>query len=474
MVSPQTAATGERAIARCDALGVAPYSDSDTGLYRAWLSPAHAAAQEQLADWMRHAGMDTRVDAASNLIGRYEGTSAGLPALLIGSHIDSVRDAGRYDGPLGIMLGIECVAALHAAGRRLPFAIEVIAFGDEEGSRFPASMFTSRAVAGTLGEDALDGVADANGISVAEALQDWGLAASTVQQAARPREEVFAYLEAHIEQGPVLEAEGLPLGVVTGIAAQLRFEVCVRGRAGHAGTSPMPLRHDALTAAAECVLAVEAVAREAGGWDGGNARGESPAARGQIRDDSQPHGGPHGARSGADMDRAAGLAARAASAIPAPNDLVATVGRMQVLPGATNVVPGRVLFSLDVRAGDNATRDAGAAAILQRFESIALNRGVNVQAEQVQDLAASPCDPQLIDLLEQAVVAQDIAPRRLVSGAGHDAMVMRALCPTAMLFIRCDGGISHNPAERASAADAGVAVAAMLDFIERLGALRGQ
>ncbi|WP_254775235.1 allantoate amidohydrolase [Pseudoxanthomonas sp. GM95] len=406
-------------MARCDALGVAPYSDSETGLYRAWLSPAHAAAQEQLADWMRHAGMDTRVDAASNLIGRYEGTSTGLPALLIGSHLDSVRDAGRYDGPLGIMLGIECVAALHAAGRRLPFAIEVIAFGDEEGSRFPASMFTSRAVAGTLIEDALEGVADANGISVAEALQDWGLAASTIHQAARAPEEVIAYLEAHIEQGPVLEAEGLALGVVTGIAAQLRFEVSVRGRAGHAGTSPMPLRFDALTAAAECVLAVEAVAREAG------------------------------------------------------SDLVATVGRMQVEPGATNVVPGRVTFSLDVRAGENATRDVGAAEILRRFDAVAAARGVRVEATKVQDLAASPCDTHLIELLAQAVEAQDIAPRRLVSGAGHDAMVMRALCPTAMLFIRCDGGISHNPAERASAADAGVAVAAMLDFIERLGVARG-
>ncbi len=413
------AEAGARAIARCDALGVAPFTDSDTGLYRAWLTPAHRAAQNQVAEWMREAGMAVRMDAASNLIGRYESDTPDAPALLIGSHLDSVRDAGRYDGPLGIMLGIECVAWLQAEGIRLPFAIEVIAFGDEEGSRFPASMFTSRAVAGTLTPDAIEGVADATGVSVAQALQAWELDPAQLGQAARGSDEVIGYLEAHIEQGPVLEAEGLALGVVTGIAAQLRFEVSVRGRAGHAGTSPMPLRLDALTAAAECVLAVEAVAREA------------------------------------------------------DSDLVATVGRLQVLPGATNVVPGRVTFSLDVRAGDNAKRDAGAAEILRRFEAIVAKRGIQVEATQVQDLAASPCDVHLIELLAQAVQAQDIAPRRLVSGAGHDAMVMRALCPTAMLFIRCDGGISHNPAERARAADAGVAVAAMLDFIERLGAIRG-
>ena len=417
-MSSAYAAAGERAIARCDALGVAPYSDSETGLYRAWLTPAHRAAQQQVAEWMREAGMTTRIDAASNLIGRYEGEQPDAPALLVGSHIDSVRDAGRYDGPLGVMLGIECVAALHAAGRRLPFAIEVIAFGDEEGSRFPASMFTSRAVAGTLDVDALDGVTDAAGTTVAEALAAWGLDAARLGEAARDPAGVIGYLEAHIEQGPVLETEGLPLGIVTGIAAQLRFDVTVAGRAGHAGTSPMPLRHDALAAAADCVLAAEAVAREAA------------------------------------------------------SDLVATVGRMQVLPGATNVIPGKVTFSLDVRCGRDDLRDAGAGEILRRFRRIAGERGVHVEALQVQDLAASPCDPALTARLEQAVAAQGIAPRRLVSGAGHDAMVMAALCPTAMLFVRCEGGISHNPAERASAADAGMAVAAMLDFIERLGAAR--
>lgn len=409
-------AAGARAVARCDRLGIAPYSASADGLYRAWLTPAHRAAQQAVAEWMREAGMRVRVDAASNLVGRYEGTAPDAPALLIGSHLDSVRDAGRYDGPLGVMLGIECVAALHATARRLPFAIEVVAFGDEEGSRFPASMFTSRALAGTLDPAALDGVADAAGTTVVQALAGWALDPARIGEAARAPSTVIGYLEAHIEQGPVLEAEGLPLGVVSGIAAQLRFAVSVQGRAGHAGTSPMPLRADALAAAAECVLAVEAVAREAA------------------------------------------------------SDLVATVGRMNVLPGATNVVPGRVEFSLDVRAGRDAARDAGAGEILRRLEAIAAARGLRIVAEQVQDLAASPCDPGFVALLEQAVAAQGIAPRTLVSGAGHDAMVMAALCPTAMLFIRCAGGISHHPAESVDPADAGLAVAAMLDFIERLGA----
>lgn len=401
-------------MARCDALGVAPCSDSADGLFRAWLSPAHRAALERLREWMQAAGMQVRMDAASNLIGRYEGAAPNAPALLIGSHIDSVRDAGRYDGPLGIMLGIECVAALHAHDKRLPFAIEVIAFGDEEGSRFPASMFTSRAVAGTLDPAALD-VADGDGVSVAQALAQWDLPIERFSDAARARGDVFAYLEAHIEQGPVLEVEGLPVGVVTGIAAQLRYRVNVRGRAGHAGTTTMPLRRDALTAAAECVLAVERIA-------------------------------------------AAGAA-----------DLVATVGRMQVLPGAVNVVPGRVEFSLDVRAGDAAVRDAAAAEIRAAFAAIAATRGVQVAIEPLQDLPASPCDPALIARLDAAVAAQGIAPRQLVSGAGHDAMVIAALCPTAMLFVRCAGGISHNPAEHVDPADADVAVAVMLHFIETLG-----
>lgn len=406
--------SGARAVDRCDALGVTPYSDTPGGLFRAWLSPAHRAAVAQVGEWMRQAGMQVRLDAAANLIGRYEGAHADAPALLIGSHLDSVRDAGRYDGPLGILLGIECVAALHAQGRRLPFAIEVIAFGDEEGSRFPASMFCSRAVAGTL-DPATLAVTDAAGTDVASALADWDLDIAHLQHAARAPGSVLAYLETHIEQGPVLEAEGLPVGIVTAIAAQRRFALRFDGRAGHAGTTTMALRRDALSAAAEALLAIEGIAR-----------------------------------AGSD-------------------DLVATVGKLQVAPGATNVVPGRVDCTLDVRAGDDATRDAAVLEIERALVRISKTRNIAIAIDPLQTLAASPCAPALMTRLQHAVAAQGVAPRQLVSGAGHDAMVMASLCPTAMLFVRCAGGISHHPDEHVAPADAELALAVMRHFIEHLG-----
>lgn len=449
---------GARAVARCDELGVAPYSDLPDSLYRSYLTPAHRAALDRVEAWMVEAGMAVRIDPAANLIGRYDAVTPDAPALIIASHIDSVRDGGRYDGPLGIMLGIEAVAALQ--GRRLPFAIEVIAFGDEEGSRFPAAMLTSRAVAGTLDPSALDMV-DSHGVSVAEALAEMGLDVATYLTAVRKPGTTLAYLEAHIEQGPLLEAEGLAIGTVTGIAAQLRYEVTVTGTAGHAGTTSMPLRRDALAGAAEMILAVETIARSAA------------------------------------------------------SDLVATVGCIEASPGAANVIPGSVTFTLDVRAGDAARRDEAAADILEAIRVIAgkeaspstlfsrgsgrseshttppvapgppLSRGnknvadgkygvgirnMNVAIRLIHDLPASPCDPALMDLLDAATASAGQPIRRLVSGAGHDAMVMAALCPTAMLFIRCRGGISHNPAEHVDPADAEITLNIMSGFIDRLGA----
>jgi len=404
---------GARAVERCKALGRAPFSDMEGGLYRAWLTPAYRAAREQVSAWMVEAGMTPRVDAAANLIGRYAGTGDG-PPLIIGSHLDSVRDAGFYDGPLGIMLGIEAVAALSAQGRRMPFPIEVMAFGDEEGSRFPAAMLTSKAVAGVLSD--VPEMADRDGVTLAEALAEFGSAPDRLMEARHPG--ALAYLEAHIEQGPVLEADGLALGVVTGIAAQLRFAVVMKGLAGHAGTSSMPLRRDALAGAAEMVLAIESIAR-------------------------------------ADA-----------------SDLVATVGRLEVLPGAANVIPGEVRLTIDVRSGDAARRDRAAEAILAALPAIADRRGLSLSVEQVHDLPASPCDPGLMDLLEAALVAQGHPARRLVSGAGHDAMILASLAPTAMLFIRCRDGISHNPAEDVTPADADAALAVMLGFITRLGDAR--
>ena len=404
--------TGARAVSRCDQLGAPPYSDMAGGLFRAYLTPAYFAAQDALAGWMAKAGMTVRRDPAANLVGRYEGVDPQAPALIIGSHLDSVRDGGRYDGPLGIMLGIECVAALSAQGKRLPFAIEVYAFGDEEGSRFPAAMLTSRAVAGTLHPATLD-MADADGVSVAVALP--GDIDAYLAAARRPR-TTLAYLEAHIEQGPVLEADGLAVGTVTGIAAQLRYSVVVRGMAGHAGTTTMRLRRDPLAGAAAMVLAVEQLARS---------------------DNS---------------------------------DVVATVGVIEAAPGAPNVIPGEVRFTIDVRSGVAARRDAVAEAILARIAEIAKARDLEIAIERIHDLPASPCDPVLMDLMDAALAAAGQPVRRLVSGAGHDAMNMAALCPTTMLFIRCKGGISHNPAEHVDPADAEIALKVMLGFIERLAA----
>jgi len=422
---------GARAVARCDMLGVPPFSDMEGGLYRGYLTPAHRAAIDRVGAWMAEAGMRVTLDPAANLVGRYDGAVPGAPTLIIGSHIDSVRDGGRYDGTLGIMLGIEAVDALNLGERRLPFAIDVVAFGDEEGSRFPAAMLTSKAVAGTLGADQLD-VVDDEGVDLASALRRFhptddemtgggavvggeALGISGFHNARRRACASFAYLEAHIEQGPLLEAEGLAVGTVTGIAAQLRYQVRVRGLAGHAGTTTMALRHDALAGAAEMMLAIERIAR-------------------------------------ADA-----------------SDLVATVGRIEALPGAANVIPGAVTFTIDIRSGDGARRDRAAETILAAITEIADGRRLILAIEKVHDLAASPCDPRLMELMDAAIADAGQPVRRLVSGAGHDAMVMAALCPTAMLFIRCRGGISHNPAEHVEPEDADIALRVMLGFIDRLG-----
>jgi allantoate deiminase len=332
---------------------------------------------------------------------------------MIGSHIDTVANGGRYDGALGVTLGIDCVEALAREGRRFGFAIEVIAFGDEEGSRFPTSMTCSRAVTGEANPAAL-AMRDAEGQAFGAAL-DGFLAGAAAVKAARKRGDVLGFLEAHIEQGPVLESEGLALGVVTAIASQQRLLARFSGRAGHAGTTPMNLRLDPGPAAAEAILAVERICR---------------------------------ARAG----------------------VVGTVGRMAAFPGGFNVIPGAVEISLDVRAPTSSQRDAAAAEIRAAFEEVATRRGLTVSLEVLQDLAESPCDPALTTLLEGAVRAAGVRPRRLPSGAGHDAMVMATLCPTAMLFIRCRGGISHNPAEWVDPADAALAARAMLGFIEALSA----
>ena len=407
---------GLELLAQADRL--AEFTEDPPRLTRTYLSPEHRAAGDYIASLMRAAGMHCGYDALGNLVGRYEGPHPDAPVVIIGSHMDSVRNAGRYDGLFGILSGIACVAELHRQRRRLPVAVEVVAFGDEEGVRFGVTLIGSKAMAGQF-DPAWLAVRDAQGVSLAEALQAFGCdpqAWPGIDRRARPP---LAYLESHIEQGPVLLNEGLPLGVVTAIAGAQRSIVTLAGLAGHAGTVPMGARQDALAAAAEMVLAIERIGNE---------------------------------RSG----------------------LVATVGRLQVLPGAVNVIPQDVVFSIDVRSGLDSLRRAAIADIEAECDRIAARRRIALHREPLYLADAAPCHPVLQDCLAQAIAARGLAVRHLPSGAGHDAMVFPALAPSAMLFVRCgNGGISHHPDETLSAPDAGLATQVLLDALLRVPAAFG-
>jgi allantoate deiminase len=405
---PEAALSPERVLARCEAL--ARLSELPGGLTRVFLSTEQRAASELVLGWMREAGMGAKQDAVGNCLGRYEGGRPGLPALLLGSHLDTVRDAGKYDGMLGVLAAIECVHSLHATGRRLPFAIEVIGFADEEGTRFNATLLGSRAVAGTFKAEALDSV-DSDGVSMREAMRRFGLDAAKLGEAAHRREEVLAYLELHIEQGPVLEAEGLPVGVVTAINGATRFAVEIEGTAGHAGTVPMNLRRDALAAAAECALAIE----------------------------------------------------RRCARVP---DLVGTVGKVEALPGAINVIPGKARFTIDIRAPEDAMRIAAAEDLLAEMKAICVRRQVAIHVKKTHEGGVATCAPWLLKQIGAAIAAEGIPVRELPSGAGHDGMAMIDLCDIGMLFVRCAKGISHNPAEAISAADAETGTRVFLRIIE--------
>ena len=392
---------------RLDAL--ARHSDEPGKLTRLYLSAAHKAAAEELAGWMREAGLTVSIDALGTVVGRYESAIPGAPALLLGSHIDTVRDAGRYDGALGVIAGLVAVEELSKRSEKLPFAIEVVAFGDEEGVRFPTTLTSSRALAGNFDPAVLD-VCDAEGVSLRKALIAFGGDPAAIASIARSREEVLAYVEVHIEQGPVLESANLPVGVVTAINGVRRLAVAVIGEAGHAGTVPMRLRRDALTAAAEMVLAVE----------------------------------------------------RIANSLP---DVVATVGRMEVFPCAVNVIPGSVQFTIDVRSPEDTHRDAATEEITRSIRKIAADRRVEVSISTTHEAPATACSPVMVNALSQAIKHLGFATRLLPSGAGHDAMAIAKLCPVGMLFVRCAGGISHNPKEAISLQDADICVRILLDFL---------
>lgn len=404
---------GPEILARAETLGA--ITESPGMVARSYLTPQHREAGDHIRGWMREAGMEADYDALGNVVGRYPGSQAGAPAVLTGSHMDSVIDAGKYDGLFGILSPIACVAELHRAGRRLPFPIEVIAFGDEEGVRFGTSMMGSKALAGRLDASVFE-IRDATGVPLADALRAFGGDPDAVHSLKREPRNVRVFVESHIEQGPVLLDEGLAVGVVTAIAGSTRVRVGLRGEEGHAGTVPMALRHDALTAAAAMVLEVERHCRAGAGR------------------------------------------------------LVGTVGKLAVAAGgAINVIPGRVEFTIDVRSGDDDLRRAAAAALEAKCRAIAGARGVAIEWTLLQEMAAAQCDAAERASLARAVASFGLPVRHLPSGAGHDAMQFAGLAPIAMLFVRCgNGGVSHSPRETLSAADADIATAVLLRYLEEL------
>jgi allantoate deiminase len=399
---------GRRAEAMLEEL--AAISADPDRLVRLYLTPEFRRAADLVAQWMREAGLAVSEDA----LGSVHGRRGDGPRLLVGSHIDTVIDAGKYDGALGVVAGILAVDTLQRGGVRLP-AIELLAFGDEEGSRFPSTLPTSAAVAGRFVPRTFD-LVDSQGVRFDDALRLYGKDPNDVPATALKRGEAAAYVELHIEQGPVLESQNAPLGVVTAIAGQTRMALAVTGEAGHAGTVPMDLRRDALAGAAEMTLVAERIAREAG------------------------------------------------------EGVVATVGRLGVHPNAINIIPAEVRFTLDLRAPADAARNTAVERFVTQARAIAERRRLGFEATTIHELATTPCDIALQEALAAAAASLGASPPALASGAAHDAMMFTELCPFAMLFVRCKGGVSHNPAEYASPEDMGLAVAALTRFIERFQA----
>lgn len=398
----------DRMLAQLDELG--RISESPDFLQRTFLTPEHRTAHLRVADWMREAGMEVEHDSAGNVVGRYAGTDPDAPALMTGSHLDTVRNAGKYDGMLGVIAPLACIADLHKRGKRLPFTIELVGFANEEGTRFGASMAGSRAVAGTF-DGAMLTQTDRQGISMGEAYQAFGLDPAKVGSCARKPGSIAAFIELHIEQGPVLEHEGLALGVVTAISGARRLRAEITGLAGHAGTVPMGQRQDALLAAAEAVQYIE----------------------------------------------------KRCTGTPT---LVGTVGVLETLPGAMNVIPGKAIFSIDIRAAEDTVRDAAIADVLKEIRAICARRKLEARITELYSSTSTPCHPALMEAAEAAIKAQGLPTMRLPSGAGHDAATLAPLCPIGMIFMRCTRGISHNPLEAVLPEDVEVATAALLHFIE--------
>jgi len=395
----------------CETLGA--ISDTTSDLTCAYMTPAHQRTANQIADWMRSAGMAVHIDAVGNVVGRYAAAQAGAPTLVTGSHYDTVRNGGKYDGRLGILLPVALVADLYARGERLPYDLEVIGFAEEEGVRFRSTFLGSSAVAGSFDLGLLDAV-DGDGVLLRDALAQAGHDPATIPAIARDPSTLLGFVEVHIEQGPVLLERGLPLGVVSAIAGSSRYLVELTGVASHAGTTPMDMRRDAAAAAAEIVLLVE---------------------------------------------RRCALQA----------SLVGTVGQLEVPGGSVNVIPGACRLSLDIRAASDETRLAAVDDILAEISAICARRAIGEKLYKLLAIDAVPCAPRLMDRLGAAVERAGLPRLDLPSGAGHDAMRMAQLGDVAMLFVRCgNGGISHNPLETMTADDADIAGQVLLDFLRTL------
>ncbi len=380
---------------------------------RTFLSAPMRECHREIAGWVAPLGMASRVDAAGNLRMVYPALKPDASRVLMGSHLDTVPNAGAYDGILGVVLPLAIIGALQ--GRKLPFAIEVVGFSEEEGIRFGIPFIGSRALVGSLDDEVLSRQ-DAHGISVRQAIVDFGLNPAELPQAAIGN-DVVAYLEFHIEQGPVLETAGRSLGVVEAIAGQSRLEFTFTGQANHAGTTPMNLRRDALAGAAEWISAVERHAQD--------------AARDNL-------------------------------------GLVATVGSIRVMPGAGNVIAGEARLSLDVRHKNDEVRTTAVDYCIRQAQDIARRRGLGVRWNILMDQRAVPMDPFLVSQVEQAVGKVGCEPYRMVSGAGHDAMIMAAKVPSAMIFLRTPGGISHDPAETVEVGDVAKAIDCGLHLLDQL------
>jgi allantoate deiminase len=388
---------GERLWRRISDLGEIG-SQGEGGVTRLSFTDEERAAKDKVVTYMKEAGLTVREDAAGNLFGRREGRNSDSPSVLIGSHVDSVYNGGNFDGPLGVLAGIEVLHAMEEQGIETEHPVEVVAFSDEEGARFSFGMIGSRALAGRLTPEGLTEHEDAGGVSIAEAMRAYGLDPERIGEAARPAGSVKAYVELHIEQGRVLENEDLPAGVVTGIAGPVWLRFSIEGETGHAGATPMSLRRDALAAAAEIMGLIEAEASGTG-------------------------------------------------------TSVGTVGQLSLEPGGINIIPGRVEFSLDLRDIDEEVRDGVETRILEGAKEICRRRGVELEIETLQRLAPAPCSELVRDAVARACERVGIRAHALSSGAGHDGMQLTELCPMGMIFVRSRDGVSHSPDEWSSRDD---------------------